>query len=228
MPGDVGGLLLVGLVAAVHLLLQRLHYGRQQATQAQLGAFLLGEGGALVRQRIRQHPHPGALIDAHDLSHSLSRYHRVAVTVPRRGVSGHTLPLSVEQPGALPVEQVIVPARGRRPSGLACRDRPAALYPGSAHQAPRPGRHLALPHHRRPGRQAPQSTDAATPLPCRRCPPGPSARRPCRRLAEQPCRHADEHRIREVLTLNPPDDPAAWLWPASPPDSPPCRPGGAG
>jgi hypothetical protein len=40
-----------------------------------------------------------------------SRYHRVAVNVPRRGVSGHTLPLPVEQPEAFPVEQVILPAR---------------------------------------------------------------------------------------------------------------------
>ena len=56
VPGDVGGLLPVGLVPAAHLLLQRLHHGRQQATQAQTGAFLLGEGGALVRQRVLQHP----------------------------------------------------------------------------------------------------------------------------------------------------------------------------
>ncbi len=66
MPGEVSGLLLVGLVPAAHLLLQRLHRRRQQAVQAQPGAFFLGERGALVRQRILKHPDPGALIDAHD------------------------------------------------------------------------------------------------------------------------------------------------------------------
>jgi hypothetical protein len=71
VPGEVGGLLLVGLVPAARLLIQRLHHGRQQAVQAQPGAFLLGEGGALVRQRVVQHPHPGTLIDTHDLSRSL-------------------------------------------------------------------------------------------------------------------------------------------------------------
>ena len=52
VPGEIGGLLLIGLIPAVHLLLERLHHGRQQAAQAQLGAFLLGERGALIRQRI--------------------------------------------------------------------------------------------------------------------------------------------------------------------------------
>jgi hypothetical protein len=70
VPGEVGGLLLVGLVPAARLLLQRLHHGRQQAAQAQPGAFLLGERGALVGQRVIQHPDPGTLIDAHDLSRS--------------------------------------------------------------------------------------------------------------------------------------------------------------
>ena len=69
MPGDVGGLLLVGPVPAADLLVQGLHRGRHQTTQAQLGALRLGEGGAFVRQRILQHPHAGVLIDTH--GHSL-------------------------------------------------------------------------------------------------------------------------------------------------------------
>ena len=69
MPGDVGGLLLVGPVPAADLLVQSLHRGRHQTTQAQLGALRLGEGGAFVRQRILQHPHAGVLIDTH--GHSL-------------------------------------------------------------------------------------------------------------------------------------------------------------
>ena len=48
MPGDVGGLLLVGLVPAAYLLFQGLHYRRQQATQAQLGAATVPWGVWLV------------------------------------------------------------------------------------------------------------------------------------------------------------------------------------
>src|SRR5690625_836439 len=39
------------LVIAVYLALQRIDAGRQQAVQAQQGAFLFGEGRALVEQR---------------------------------------------------------------------------------------------------------------------------------------------------------------------------------
>jgi hypothetical protein len=102
MPGDVGGLLPVGQVPAAHLLLQRLHRGRHQATQAQLGAFLLGEGGALVRQWILQHPHAGILIDAHDLS-LLFRYDRAAAPPGvGRAVRG------------LPAEPVVLAAQSAR------------------------------------------------------------------------------------------------------------------
>jgi hypothetical protein len=101
VPGDVGGLLLVGPVPAPDLLLQRLHDSRQQATQTLLGAFLLGERGALVRQRILQHPHPGTLIDAHDLFPFRPDARRAA-TMPLCGGQAVPCPLSVEQPEAFP------------------------------------------------------------------------------------------------------------------------------
>ena len=51
---------IVGQVAQVfqharRLLLERQHVGRQQAAQAERIALLLGEGGALVEQRVAQH-----------------------------------------------------------------------------------------------------------------------------------------------------------------------------
>jgi hypothetical protein len=96
VPGDVGGLLLVGPVPAARLLFQRLYHSRQEAAQAQPGTFLLGERGALVRQRILKHPDPETLIAAHDRSRSfpirseLRRCH---------GAAGQAAacPLSVEQ-----------------------------------------------------------------------------------------------------------------------------------
>lgn len=84
-----------------------------------------------------------------------------------------------------------MPRSGRQPCIRALRTRR------------RPGRYLALPHHRRPGRQAPQSTDAATPCPAAGA-RGSIRAMPVSSVGQQPCRHADEHRIREVLTLNPP------------------------
>jgi hypothetical protein len=99
VPGNVGGLLLVGPVPAVHLLLQRLHHGRQQAAQAQPGAFFLGERGALVGQRILKHPDPETLIDVHDPSRSFpirSELRRC------RGAAGQAVacPVRVEPPEA--------------------------------------------------------------------------------------------------------------------------------
>ena len=49
MPGDVGGLLLVGPVPPADLLVKGFHGGRHETTQAQLGALRLREGGAFVR-----------------------------------------------------------------------------------------------------------------------------------------------------------------------------------
>ena len=134
VPGDIGGMLVVGPVPAVDLLLHRLHHGGQQTTQAQFGAFLLGEGGALVRQRVLQHPHPGG--SSRLMTHSAPFLVRPTrpTTARHRGVPGHALrcPLSSRW-GPFPSSRSSSLRKTAFEPGMP-RSAPAALYPGSAHQ----------------------------------------------------------------------------------------------